>query len=223
MSVWVTGLPKPPHPRPQPWLSGSVHHSFSSPPGVLRLCEMASSSAAAAAAVETASAPSTPEKKGRPAASRRKAGKIDYDAHIAAKKEQIKTLAKELKKTKADSRNEMRKKARLVRKASQLTLDDLHRIAALKKSGIWDPALGLPDVPVAGADAAASDGAVMSGLLPPPTAADATSSDQTLSSATDPVASDAGPGTPVAVPVIAAASDGESDVEERPHVVDGVP
>ena len=65
-------------------------------------------------------------------------------------------LSRELKRTKADSRNEKRKKQRLVRKAAQLTIVDLHRIAALKKAGIWDPAMGLAEVPCAGADSAAA-------------------------------------------------------------------
>ena len=118
---------------------------------------MAACAAAAASETAAAAAPGTPDKVGRVPGERRKQGKIDYDHNIALKKVEMKELSRSLKRTKADSRNEKRKKQRLVRKAAQLTIVDLHRIAALKKAGIWDPGLGLSDVPWAAADVAAAD------------------------------------------------------------------
>ena len=170
--------------------------------------------AAAAAEHGVLAAPGSPAEIPRPAAVRRKKGKIDYDANIAQKKEQMKVLSRELSKTKADSRNEQRKKQRLVRKASQLTLADLYRIAALKSAGMWDPSLGLPEVPVAGADAAAA--ARDAEAAPPPPLADAGGAgrDHVPSSAGNPVAAGASPATPVAPPVGVDATDDGSDLEE---------
>ena len=154
--------------------------------------------------------PSPPEKVAHHAAVRRKQGKIDYDFHIARKKVEMKDLRRELNKTKADSRNEKRKKQRLVRKAAQLTIDDLHRIAALKKAGIWDPEQGLAEVPHAGADAAAASGDAE--VKPPPALAD------TGGACGDPVRSvevkGASFATPVAVAMSVDAADDDTDVEE---------
>ena len=175
---------------------------------------MAAAAAAASAKPAVAGAPGMPDKVARPTAVRRKQGKIDYDNNIARKKVEMKELSRELRRTKADSRNEKRKKQRLVRKAAQLTIVDLHRIAALKKAGIWDPALGLADVPWAGADNAAA--AVTGEVLPPKDNTDTSGTAVALphSSQVDLVPKDADPATPVAVPMSVDAPDEGSDVEE---------
>ena len=91
---------------------------------------------------------------------------------------------------------------------------DLHRIAALKKAGIWDPALGLADVPWAGADSAAA--AVAGEVVPPKDSADTSgaASAPPRPSQVDLVPKDADPATPVAVPMSVDAPDEGSDVEE---------
>ena len=103
----------------------------------------------------------------------------------------------------------------MVRKAAQLTVVDLHRIAALKKAGIWDPAMGLTDVPCVGADSAAE--AVVREAVPPPPIADTSGSakEPPLSSQANVVPEDADPGTPVAAPMSVDAVDEGSDVEEH--------
>jgi hypothetical protein len=65
-------------------------------------------------------------------------------------------LGKQLSKARSEARNEKRKKARLVKKAAQLSPEDLKRIADLKRCGLWDPASGLTQVPGPGVDAAAA-------------------------------------------------------------------
>ena len=184
-------------------------------PAVPASNNMAAAAGAASAQAAVAGAPGMPDKVARPTAVRRKQGKIDYDNNIARKKVEMKDLSRELRRTKADSRNEKRKKQRLVRKAAQLTIQDLHRIAALK-AGIWDPALGLADVPWAGADNAAA--AVTGEVLPPKDNTDTSGTAVALphSSQVDLVPKDADPATPVAVPMSVDAPDEGSDVEEAP-------
>ena len=175
---------------------------------------MASSSAAAAAPEALPGAPGTADTAARPAGGRRKQGKIDYDNNIARKKVEMQELSRELKRTKADSRNEKRKKQRLVRKAAQLTIVDLHRIAALKKAGIWDPALGLSDVPWGAVDSAAS-AEVAEAVKPPPVAEISGPSNVTVATAeTNQTATDAEAATSVAAPMAVDAADDGDDVEE---------
>ena len=78
---------------------------------------------------------------------RRRAGAIDIDTNILKAKDSMKEAAKALARARADAKNEKRKKARLLKKASQLSMMDLTRIAQLKNTGLWDPRHGLPDVP----------------------------------------------------------------------------
>ena len=78
---------------------------------------------------------------------RRRAGTIDIDTNISKAKDTMKEAAKALARARADAKNEKRKKARLLKKASQLSMLDLGRIAQLKHVGMWDPGHGLPDVP----------------------------------------------------------------------------
>ena len=201
-------------PLQQAWLLRSEPRGASHLAPLPPMRKMPSNVAAAAAAVALPGTPSPPEKVARPAAVRRKQGKIDYDFHIARQKLKMKDLSRELKKTKADSRNEKRKKQRLVRKAAQLTIVDLHRIAALKKAGIWDPEQGLAEVPHAGADAAAASGDAE--VMPPPPLADTggACSDPVRSAEVDPVAKGASSATPVAVAMSVDAADDDTDVEE---------
>jgi hypothetical protein len=67
--------------------------------------------------------------------------RIDLDDAIAAAQSSYKQAAKCMAKARAEARNEKRKKARLFKKASQLSAGDLERIAILKRSGLWDPNL----------------------------------------------------------------------------------
>ena len=76
------------------------------------------------------------------AAGKRKARpRIDLDDAIAAAQQSFRQTAKCMAKARADARNEKRKKARLFKKAAQLSPMDLERIAVLKRSGMWDPNL----------------------------------------------------------------------------------
>ena len=202
-------------PLQQAWLLRSEPRGASHLAPLPPMRKMPSKVAAAAAAVALPGTPSPPEKVAHHAAVRRKQGKIDYDFHIARKKVEMKDLRRELNKTKADSRNEKRKKQRLVRKAAQLTIDDLHRIAALKKkAGFWDPEQGLAEVPHAGADAAAASGDAA--VMPPPPLADTGGAcgDPVRSVEVDPVAKGASFATPVAVAMSVDAADDDTDVEE---------
>ena len=67
--------------------------------------------------------------------------RIDLDDAIARAQQSFKEAAKCMAKARADARNEKRKKARLFKKAAQLSAMDLERIAVLKRSGMWDPNL----------------------------------------------------------------------------------
>ena len=67
--------------------------------------------------------------------------RIDLDDAIAAAQQSFRQAAKCMAKARADARNEKRKKARLFKKAAQLSPMDLERIAILKRSGMWDPNL----------------------------------------------------------------------------------
>ena len=66
--------------------------------------------------------------------------RIDLDDAIAAAQQSFRQAAKCMAKARADARTE-RKKARLFKKAAQLSPLDLDRIAILKRSGMWDPNL----------------------------------------------------------------------------------
>ena len=72
---------------------------------------------------------------------RRPRPRIDLDDAIARAQQSFKAAAKCMAKARADARNEKRKKARLFKKAAQLSAMDLERIAVLKRSGMWDPNL----------------------------------------------------------------------------------
>ena len=82
-------------------------------------------------------AKATPKASGK----RKARPRIDLDDAIAAAQQSFRQAAKCMAKARADARNEKRKKARLFKKAAQLSPMDLERIAVLKRSGMWDPNL----------------------------------------------------------------------------------
>ena len=84
-------------------------------------------------------------------AKRRKLGRIDLDDKIADAKLKEKVAKQAVKATRAEIRNEKRRRSRLVKKAAALSVEDLEQIAKLKKAGLWDPIYGVgADAPVAG-------------------------------------------------------------------------
>jgi hypothetical protein len=62
---------------------------------------------------------------------------IDYDEKIQEATKNIKEMARAMAAAKSAQKNERRKKQRLVKKASQLSPEDLERIAVLKRCGMW--------------------------------------------------------------------------------------
>ena len=70
------------------------------------------------------------------------------DASIKEAKKAAKDAATALAKPRSLARTERKKKARLVRKAAQLSAQDLERIAVLKRTGWWDPSTGEAAVPM---------------------------------------------------------------------------
>ena len=79
-----------------------------------------------------------------PLRSRRKKAmqKIDLDTKITEARTQMMEASKALTKARQEARNEKRKKARLLKKATGLTMLDLGRIAQMKHAGVWDPSMG---------------------------------------------------------------------------------
>lgn len=151
------------------------------------------SSAEAAAAGGSDAAAATPRKCHR-------AAKIDLDDRIADATRDMKSAQKALHAARAQARNERRKKQRLVKKAAALTMEDLERIAQLKKCGLWDPALGLPAPPLEDGDAekpavSSTAASALTGLCPataggPSQASDSKPVASTAASATDVVRTD---------------------------------
>ena len=71
---------------------------------------------------------------------------IDLDDSIEQAQQAAKNAAKALAKARAEARTERKRRARLIRKAGQLSPADLERIAVLKRTGWWDPSTGTPNV-----------------------------------------------------------------------------
>ena len=71
---------------------------------------------------------------------------IDLDVCIQQAQQAAKDAAKALAKARAEARTERKRRARLIRKAGQLSPADLERIAVLKRTGWWDPSTGTPNV-----------------------------------------------------------------------------
>ena len=61
---------------------------------------------------------------------------IDLDDHIRKAQEAIKIARKQVQQARVQAKLEKRKKQRLVRKASTLNVEDLERIAVLKRCGL---------------------------------------------------------------------------------------
>ena len=83
----------------------------------------------------------TPKARGR----RKDRPAIDLDTTIEQAHQAAKDAAKALTKARAEARAERKRRARLIRKAGQLSPQDLERIAVLKRTGWWDPATGTPN------------------------------------------------------------------------------
>lgn len=158
-----------------------------------RVASMAAPAAAdmaASLATVAAAAPATPVSTGPagvgdgatpPPRKRQRAPKIDIDAAIAKHMEEVKKATKLVMDARRAAKNEKRRKARLMKKASTLTAEDLERIAVLKRCGLWSPGLSgvappaaedaVPEQTVAAA-AASSSAAAVPPPLPPPDASD---------------------------------------------------
>ena len=67
---------------------------------------------------------------------RRQKPVIDLDDHIRKAQEAIKVARKQVQQARVQAKLEKRKKQRLVRKASNLNVEDLERIAVLKRCGL---------------------------------------------------------------------------------------
>ena len=76
---------------------------------------------------------------------RRERPAIDLDTSIKQAQQAARDAAKALTKARAEARTERKRRARLIRKAGQLSPADLERIAVLKRTGWWDPSTGTPD------------------------------------------------------------------------------
>ena len=91
----------------------------------------------------------TPEKGNGP--KRRRLGRIDLDDRIAEAKLKEKLAKAAVKASRAEIRNEKRLRSRLVKKAANLSVEDLEQIAKLKRAGQRDPVYGVggdaPDGP----------------------------------------------------------------------------
>jgi hypothetical protein len=86
-------------------------------------------------------APETPSV-GSPAKGKKRThAKIDLDDKISEAMAKVKEAKANFKKAQLETRNERRKKTRIVKKAAQLSCEDLERIAVLKRVGLWNPAL----------------------------------------------------------------------------------
>jgi hypothetical protein len=111
----------------------------------------APSDPALCAAEEAADGTATP----RRAATRQRKAAIDIDEHIAAARRKMKEAQKQVSLARAVTRNEKRKKQRLMKKAATLTSEDLERIAVWKRCGV-DPVTGMLSTSRAGANSSAS-------------------------------------------------------------------
>jgi hypothetical protein len=102
---------------------------------------------------------------------RKRTGRIDLDDRIAEAKHRETVARAAVKAARNTARNEKKRRARLVKKAAALSCDDLERIAKLKRSGLWDPAL-----PGGGASAPAAVDEAASTTTPSPSTSAAASS-----------------------------------------------
>ena len=77
-----------------------------------------------------------PPQKNPPVRKRRPKPALDLDEHIHAAQEAMKAARKQVQLARAQAKLEKRKKQRLVRKASSLNVEDLERIAVLKRCAL---------------------------------------------------------------------------------------
>ncbi len=75
---------------------------------------------------------------------RLKRPRIDLDELIDKARDQVNKASKAMSRARNNARNERRKKARVLRKAGQLSGIDLERIMVLKRAGLWNPQLETP-------------------------------------------------------------------------------
>ena len=94
-----------------------------------------------AAAVGAIGEPVEPAPEIRVKRVKRKSEQIDIDRNIKAAREAMKAAAKAVALAKANQRNEMRRKQRLLKKAAGLSSGDLERIAVMKRCGLFDPTI----------------------------------------------------------------------------------
>ena len=100
-----------------------------------------------------------PQQKLPPKSKRRAKPALDLDEHIRAAQEAMKTARKQVAYARAQAKLEKRKKQRLVRKASSLNVEDLERIAVLKRCALLTGPLPKGDE----ASASSSPGSASSG------------------------------------------------------------
>jgi hypothetical protein len=93
-----------------------------------------------------AKAKAAPKPKAKAKAVRGVRPRIDLDETIEKAQTAFREAQKAMAKARAEARYEKRKKARIYKKCAQLSAQDLERIAVLKRSGMWDPALQGHDV-----------------------------------------------------------------------------
>lgn len=92
-----------------------------------------------------------------PVAKRPKLGRIRLDDRIAEAKARESAAKIAVKAARTAMRNEKRRRARLVKKAAALSIEELEEIAKLKKAGLWNPGLGASsDAPVDRRDVSAA-------------------------------------------------------------------
>ena len=77
-----------------------------------------------------------PTQQAPPVRKRRAKPAIDLDEHIRAAQAAMKAARKQVQQARAQAKLEKRKKQRLVRKASSLNVEDLERIAVLKRCAL---------------------------------------------------------------------------------------
>jgi hypothetical protein len=94
-------------------------------------------SSPAAAAAEAAGSEPVGSRTARTGRSRVLRPDIDLDGSIRTARATIAAAQAAISKARTQARNDKRKKARLIKKASGLSASDLERIAVLKRCGLW--------------------------------------------------------------------------------------
>ena len=129
--VWAQG----PRVSGTPCAVGEVRAATLCAPGLnLMSCESGAGAGAPGATSPPPAGPPPPSKK------REARPKIDLDERIREARQRMADAAKAISEARAEAKNDRRKKARLVKKASGLNPEDLERIAVLKRCGLFVPA-----------------------------------------------------------------------------------